>query len=251
MNLSQQCVSKDIAKRMEELGVPQDSLFYWVSMNWKGLEYGETEECEPYLRYGHGGWTPKVCVSRSASIRTYYQWNHIYKKMKIIHKNIQIDATSGKETIANANDTFVYIDSDFKNWNTSVHGTKTKAIELAVCELTENSIFAQMFTKPDEMALSQEQIIDFCKNHKDKLVQDWCTFFLFKVGNKFFVAGVCVDPGGLFVNVHEFSRGRVWNAEVGDRFVLPQLSLDFLDSDSLEKAIAIVKKAGYKIIKEI
>lgn len=179
--------------------------------------------------------------------------------MKTLHQNITLPETTGTQTIAQATDVFYYIDSDFKAWGTDKKGTENKPLEVTVCELTENMTFAQMFPKIEEMTLTQEQIIEFCKTHKDKLQKDWYTFFLFKVGEEFFVADVYVDPGGLDVYVSRFSRDNVWVAENRHRIVLPQLALKHVDpvtlrnsdSVSLESAIQMVKDAGYRVMKEI
>src|SRR4051812_34760854 len=125
--------------------------------------------------------------------------------MKHIH-TITLSATKGTQTIARADEVFSYIDSDFDNWVTDKKGDKTEEMELAVCELTKDMTFKQIFSKPEEMCLSQAQIIEFCQNHKDKLKQDvYSTFFLFKVGSEFFVASVFVRSGAhLEVYVRRF-----------------------------------------------
>lgn len=155
--------------------------------------------------------------------------------MKTIKKDIIIPALKGKETIARAGDVFTgWIDSDFKNWGTDKKGVKNEETKFVVQEMTENSKFNQLFTKPDEMVMSQEQIIWYCTNHKD-LLHEWYTFFLFKVGEAFFVARVDVDDSGsLDVRVYRFDRGRVWRAGHRHRFVVPQLVLESLDSDPLK-----------------
>ncbi len=141
-------------------------------------------------------------------------------------KTIKLKAATGKETIAKASELFTgWIDSDFKNWNLDFTGEKTKAMELTVCEMTEDQTFAQMFPNPEKMTLTQSQIIEFVKNHKDLLHPDgWATFFLFKVGTEFFVARVHVyDDGQLYAHVHRLSFDYVWLAESRYRFVMPVL----------------------------
>ena len=182
--------------------------------------------------------------------------------MKTLHQNIQIPKTTGKETIINSK-LFYYIDSDFKNYGADELGEKQPATELAVCELTEDMMFQQMFTKPDEMALTQSQILEFIENNKDKLRQDgYATFFLFKSKGNFFVARVRVGSDGLYVLVGRFEGGHVWDAEYRHRLVVPQLTLKYLsDTETLEplvpaaitdeQAIAHLKANGYKITKMI
>ena len=174
--------------------------------------------------------------------------------MKILHQNIKIPALKGTRTIAQAPELFTgWLDSDFKNCGTDIKGSKTKETKetkLVELEMDKDATFADIFTDPEAMALSQEQILYFVENHKDKLHPDgWYTFFLFKVSNDFFVAHVSRSGRGLRAFVVRLSRGSVWNADDRRRVVVPQHSLE--SSDSLSLAIETVKKAGYKIIKEI
>lgn len=146
---------------------------------------------------------------------------------------ITLSETKGNKTIARADDLFTWIDSDFENWGTDKKEKKTESIELAVCEITSDATFAHLFTKPEEMSLTQSQIIEFCTNHKDKLRADgYATFFLFKVGTEYFVADVDIRSGGLLhAYVRRFSRARVWRAGFRHRIVIPQLALKTLDLD--------------------
>lgn len=147
--------------------------------------------------------------------------------MNILKQHIKLPVTSGKHTIARADDVFEYIDSDFEKWNTDVKSAKTKEMEVAICEIDTDMTFEQMFTHPDEMCLSQDQIIDFCRDCRSELRADgYATFFLFKVANEFFVANVHVrSDDRLNVHLHRLSRVNVWHAECGLRIVLPQLAL--------------------------
>lgn len=49
MKLEDQCCSIELAKRLKELGVKQESLFYWVERRGFGSEYG-TDFGDPELR---------------------------------------------------------------------------------------------------------------------------------------------------------------------------------------------------------
>lgn len=134
---------------------------------------------------------------------------------------VQLRATTGKETIADSN-LFSYIDSDFKNWGLNIPDKETKAMNLDIVELTKDATFGQMFKNPEKQTMTQGQILEFVKNHKENLCQNWYTFFLFKVGNKFFVAFVSLgDDGGLEVHVREFSYDYVWGGERRRRLVMP------------------------------
>lgn len=151
--------------------------------------------------------------------------------MNIIHQNLIINKCSN-DTIARAGNLFSYIDSDFENYGTDKKSPKTKETSVAVLEMSKNATFAQMFTKPDEMTLTQAQIIQFVKNHEDKLREDgYSTFFLFKTGDEFFVAGVYFRDGGrLRVHVRRFSYDDVWYAERRHRVVVPQLALKHFET---------------------
>lgn len=154
--------------------------------------------------------------------------------MKII-SNVTLKASRGKATIARANDVFAgCVDSDFENWGTDRKEKDAPETELAVCELTEDGTFAQIFSKPEEMCLTQGQIVEFCRSHKDQLQKDWYAFFLFKVGDEVFVANVYfVDRGRLGAGVFRFSHGHAWRAEHRRRIVIPQLALDSFAIETL------------------
>ena len=168
-----------------------------------------------------------------------------------MQQTITLPALTGRKTIAQASDVFVYINSGFKDLNLDFQDKPTKETNLEICELTKNKTFAQIFTEPEEMCISQEQIIEFCRNHNDKLSKNGYTLFLFKVGKKFFVAFVDLDHYvQLFALVDPFSDAYVWSADGRHQFVLPQLTpknpksspLDTNDTLTLESAIERVKK---------
>lgn len=181
--------------------------------------------------------------------------------MKILYKDINIPALKGSKTIARADDVFTnYIDSDFENYGTDKKGAKTEAAPLAVLEIEKDGTFKEIFESfgnPEELVLSQEQIIKFCEEHKDKLQQGgYSTFFLFKTNEEFFVARVLVGRDDLRVYVHRFSFDDVWGAEGRRCVVVPQLTLKNLDSGhsdslTLSRAIEVCKENGYKVIKEM
>lgn len=152
-------------------------------------------------------------------------------------KTINLLTTKGTKTIAQASDVFTsYIDSDFKKWNLDVQDKPTKAVNLDVFEMDKNGTFKDIFTNPDKQVMTQEQIIYFCKNHKEELHKDWYTFFLFKRVGVLFVACVSLDDlGRLGVRVDPFSYDRTWLAECPRRFVAPQLVSKTLENpDSLK-----------------
>ncbi len=143
-------------------------------------------------------------------------------------ESIVIDSCDGSETLANAKETFKSgIDGDFKNWGTDKPGVATEDTAVQVYELVQNATFAQMFgflgTDLNKLCLSQSQIKTFCRKYSNWLRQDgYATFFLFKGGDQFFVAGVLVGSGGLGVCVSRFEYDYVWYAECLHRMVVPQ-----------------------------
>lgn len=161
--------------------------------------------------------------------------------MKTIKQNVKLPACS-KENIARSDDTFSYIDPDFINWKTDVISPKTEEAEVAVLEQAENGTFAQLFASiskdTDSLAMTQAQIVEFCRSHEDLLSKDWYTFFLFKVGDEFFVARVYFDFRGLLgVHAYRLSDDGAWNAGYRRRFVVPSNCVPqspvSSDSDSL------------------
>ena len=145
---------------------------------------------------------------------------------------LTLDPTDGTETIAQATDLFTgYIDSDFRNWGCDVKSEPTKTTQVFVHEMIKDGTFAQIFNGMSDdlnsLCLTQSQIIQFVKKHRKWLRTDgYGTFFLFKVGEEFFVAYVSFYSGGrLEVRVARFSYGRVWYAALRRRIVVPQLTL--------------------------
>lgn len=181
--------------------------------------------------------------------------NNDYKNMKTLYKDIKIPALKGTKTIAEASGIFTgWIDSDFKNWETDVKGKSTKSMTFQVNELTENMTFNQMFPDPEKMCMTQEQILWYVENNKDK-INDGYTFFLFKVGDEFFVAYVRVDDvGTLDASVYRFSDDYVWDADRRFRVVVPATSvsdplpdLTLSPSETLESRIEALEEFRKKV----
>lgn len=152
-----------------------------------------------------------------------------YLKLISNGTKIEIGATDGQDTIAQAKDTFPgYIDSDFLNYETDVKDQPTKETPVQVMELITNSNFLQIFggfgENLDRLCLSQSQIISFVKNYKKWLRMDgYGTFFLFKVKNEFFVACVLWYEDRFRVFMYRLSSADVWLAGSQHRIVIPQL----------------------------
>lgn len=175
--------------------------------------------------------------------------------MKPLYQNIKIKACGGTN-ISESKDLFSYMASDFKNWKLDNDSPLSKETELAVLELNKNKTFEQMFVKPEEMYLTQAQIVEYVKENKDK-IKDWYNFFLLKENGEFFIAHVRFDDRGpLSVYVRRFSDDFVWSGEGRHRVVVPQHSLKYFNSCpsetlTLESALKLVKEAGYKVYKEV
>lgn len=149
--------------------------------------------------------------------------------MKTLYTNITIKPVS-KDTIARADDVFYYIDSDFENYGTDKKSLKAEETKMAVLEMEKDGTFEEIFNSisknTDSLCLTQAQIIEFAKTEKDKLRDGgYATFFLFKVGETFFVADVHVNDGELEVGARQLSSDNVWSAEYRRRIVVPQLAL--------------------------
>lgn len=158
--------------------------------------------------------------------------------MKTLTKNLKIRSCSN-DTIAQSKGVFLYIDSDFKNWNLDTISPETKEINAAVLEMDKDANLKDMFgsisKNTDAMCMTQAQILRFIQDHKDQLKTDgYSTFFLFKENDEFFVARVYFDDDGrLGVGVFRLSLDYVWGAEYRRRIVVPQLALESSESDPL------------------
>jgi len=148
-------------------------------------------------------------------------------------ETLELDETDGKATIAKAKDTFPgWIDGNFENYGTNVRSPVTKKTQVTVHEMIKDGTFAQIFGGMSDdlnsLCLTQPQIIQFVQKHRKWLrTGGYGTFFLFKVGEEFFVARVLFDGDGqLEVNALRFSYGDWWCAEDGRRIVVPQLELE-------------------------
>jgi hypothetical protein len=149
--------------------------------------------------------------------------------LKQLTSGIVIYSCDGTQTLINASDVFKgHIDSKFKNCGTNKLGDATGGIAMAVHEMIEDATCAQMFGSfeigLDKLCMTQHQIKEFCKKHEDWLrTDDYGTFFLFKTGGQFLVAGVFKGPDGWGVSVFRFKGDDVWFAKGAHRVVVPQL----------------------------
>lgn len=145
------------------------------------------------------------------------------------NKRIIVSATSGLKTIAQAGGVFTWgIDSDFVRWGLDVSGEARPDTPVEVHEMVQNgdfkTIYGSLGRELDNLCFTQEQVITFVREHKGWLRRDgYATFFLLKVKDKFFVAGVILDADdGPCARIFRFSFGSVWHGDCHHRFVVPQ-----------------------------
>ena len=148
-------------------------------------------------------------------------------------EEMEIDATDGTETIAQAKDDFTAgIDDDFTNWGTDVPSEATQAQLAKVYEMRQDADSATILDSLDNpresLFWTQGQIIKFCRKHRGKLLDTgYATLFPFKVktgkGVEYFIAIVGVYARELLVYVYRFDNPSVWYAGVRRRVVVPQL----------------------------
>ena len=137
-----------------------------------------------------------------------------------------LDPTDGRETLAGATDLFRYIDSNLKRWGCDVTEPPTEETAARVYEMVRDSTFREMFggfgAALDLLTLTQAQIKQFASRYPDWLKTGGNgTFFLFKVGNEFFVAAVFFFSNGrLGVRARRLSLERILRAEKRHRLVL-------------------------------
>ena len=146
--------------------------------------------------------------------------------------SLVLDPTDGLETLAGATDVFRYIDSNFEHWSCDVAGPPTREAPVQVYEMVRDSTFREMFgfgVPLDRLALTQAQIKQFVKHYPDWLKEGGNgTFFLFKVGNEFFVAAVYLfSDGRLGARVRHLSLERLFRAT---KLIVPQDIGDSINS---------------------
>ena len=137
-----------------------------------------------------------------------------------------LDPTDGRETLAGATDLFRYVDSNLRRWGCDVTEPPTEEAAARVYEMVIDSTFQEMFggfgAALDLLTLTQAQIKQFASRYPDWLKTGGNgTFFLFKVGNEFFVAAVFFFSNGrLGVRARRLSLERILRAEKRHRLVL-------------------------------
>lgn len=144
-------------------------------------------------------------------------------------KIITLAPCDGSRYIAKEKGVFkAFIEDLFKSWGLNKRGKSTPGTNVSVFEMVKDATFAQMFgslgSDLDKLCLSQHQIVEFCEKYPEKLLQDgYATFFLFKEGNQFYVAGVYVYSDGLHVHVNRLEGDGVWFGDCRHHVVVPHL----------------------------
>ena len=141
-----------------------------------------------------------------------------------------LDPTDGNETMAQAEDVFQDgIDINFIHYGCEVKSEQTGEQEVVVHELIKDAHFQTIFDSLagnlDKLCLTQPQIIHFVRNYPNWLCQfGQATFFLFKVGDEFFVAKVRVRDVRIRMHLSRFKTDEyIWECKLGHRVVSPQL----------------------------
>ena len=165
-------------------------------------------------------------------------------------KTITIPPLTGERQIKSSN-LFNYIDRVFNDCEIEI--VKTEELKVDVLLLDENKIFGQIFTNPDKMCLTQDQILSFVENDRELLSKNEDTFFLFKNNNNFFVAHVRVRSDGLLVLRNRLDDSYGWYARYCHCVVVPQLAETSMPRpecfDPLKLEI-IYDNIKYKLIRE-
>ncbi len=142
---------------------------------------------------------------------------------------LTLDPTDGTEVIAEASRLFSgCLDPNFKYWKTDVKGSPTTVQGIQVFEMTKDGAFEEIYgglrMDLNTLCLTQGQIIGSVQKYQDWFCKDgYSTFFLFKVGDEFFV--ICAhnySNGFPKANLYRLSYNYVWWAKYRARFVIPQ-----------------------------
>jgi hypothetical protein len=142
-------------------------------------------------------------------------------------ETLTLAPTKGTVTLAKAKKVFAgWLDSDFENWGTDVSGEDTPETAVDVHEMTRDGSYQTLFGElgdPHKLCLTQGQIEEFCRLHRDSLRQKgYGTFFLFEVKGELFVAHVSAGGGRLKAFVDRFDDDSVWDAVLRHRLVVKQ-----------------------------
>lgn len=145
-------------------------------------------------------------------------------------ESLDLPATDGTETLAQATDVFSLVDRYFTRWGTDVPSEATEATRVSVYEMARDASFSQMFASFGKdlkvLFLTQHQIKKIVQTHQQHLRADGCnTFFPFKVGAELFVASVRLAlDGEPEERVFRFMEDHAWLGRDCHRVVVPRLT---------------------------
>lgn len=146
---------------------------------------------------------------------------------RLTDRMITVSPTTGK-TIADATDVFHDIDPDYFEWRLNVEGKPTQRHRLLPFEHAKDGTLWQIFrtiTHPKgllRMALEQEQITNFVREHPDLMSEgEYATLFLIKKGDDPIVASVRKREGRTRINFRHISEqdDAIWLAEEKRRVI--------------------------------
>lgn len=147
-------------------------------------------------------------------------------------QKLTIDATDGKEILANANSIFVHIDSVFRNWGTNKSSQATVETEVCVYEMIKDANFEQLFHSFNldlkKLCLTQAQIIWFVEKYSSWLRTNGnATLFLYELRDPYDRLAVAVfnafSNGKIYVRELWFIPSLICHASCRHRVVIPQI----------------------------
>lgn len=145
-------------------------------------------------------------------------------------QTVTLAPTKGDVTLAEAGDVFTrYLDPDFENWGTNVHGEDTEETSVDVYEMKQKGNYQTLFSSlgdPQTLCLTQAQIKEFFRSHYGLLRQQaYATFCLFEVKGRLFVTDVDLVSGNLKLRISHFALDHVWHSDRRHRVVVKQQNL--------------------------
>lgn len=162
----------------------------------------------------------------------------VFIRKLFLNEIIKIEATDGKTSIAQSEKVFknCWLDQNFINSGLDKPQNSSKETMIEIYEVSEGGTFEEMFIKfyktldkLNELCLTQNQIIEFCKNYK-KLFQNHQTlFFLFKekkwwqFKSKYYIACVDLLTGGLSIDMYKLKENFPWMPGFSYYIVIPEI----------------------------
>jgi hypothetical protein len=130
-------------------------------------------------------------------------------------------------SIYNAIDTYkAGISNDFINYKTQSSDVNSSNILVQVYEIISNAtlqdIFNDIYKEFEKSSLKQYQIINFCRDYSEWLVNTGhSTFFLFKHSLNYFVVLVRIIDSKLNVKLLPVNNKNIWDSKYTRRVIIP------------------------------